>query len=60
MFWMEHPNQSDQLEHAAVHGTMILKLFLNQSDGINMIHMALDGAQLWALVNMAVNDIRGL
>jgi hypothetical protein len=57
MFWMEHPNESDQQEHAAVHGTMILKLFLNQSEGINMIHIALDGDQLWALVNMVVNDI---
>jgi len=42
MFSMEHPNESDQLEHAAVHGTMILKPFLNHSEGINMIHMALD------------------
>jgi hypothetical protein len=53
----EHPNESDQLEHVAVHGTMILKSSLNHSESINMIHMALDGAQLWALVNMAVNDI---
>lgn len=57
MFWMEHPNERDQLEHAAVHGTMILKSFLNQSEGINMIHMVLDGAQLWAFVNIAVNYV---
>jgi len=57
MFWMVHPNESDQLEHAAVHGTTILKSFFNQSEGINMIHMDLDGNQLWALLNMVVNDI---
>jgi hypothetical protein len=54
---MEHPTESDRLEHAAVHGTTILKSFLNQSAGINKIHMGLDGDQLWALVNMVVNDI---
>jgi hypothetical protein len=45
MFRMEHPNERDQLEHAAAHGTIILKSFLNQSEGINMIPMAPDGAQ---------------
>jgi hypothetical protein len=49
--------ETSWLEHAAVHGTMIIKSFLNQSEGINMIHMALDRAQLWAFVNIAVNYV---